>query len=54
MGTLEKRYSELIKNIGHERLMNLPEKVKDVLKGVTRLDIKVEVLEAIYNRLENN
>jgi hypothetical protein len=48
MKTLEQRYNEAINKIGGTAgLLNLPEQVKDVLKGNYDLETKTKMLEAI-------
>ena len=48
---LVKRWSELINEIGVERLLSLPEAVKDVLKNTNDLETKVKMFELILSKL---
>lgn len=47
MTTLEKRYQIAIDKIGHERLLNLPKQIKEVLQSTRDLETKVKLLEEI-------
>lgn len=47
MTILEKRYQVAIKKIGHERLLEAPKQIKDILKDTTDLETKVRLLEEI-------
>lgn len=48
MNELEKRYQNAINKIGGALvLLTLPEEVKKILKSVTDLETKVEILERI-------
>ena len=51
MKTLEQRYSELINKIGYDRLLNLPEQVKSVIRGNYDLETKVKMLELVLKTL---
>ena len=51
MKTLEQRHSELIDEIGYDTLLNLPDEVKDVLKGNYDLETKVKMLELVASTL---
>lgn len=47
MTTLEKRYKVAIDKIGHERLLNLPKQIKELLQNTKDLKAKTEMLEEI-------
>lgn len=47
MKGLLKRHSQLIKEIGHQRLLELPPEVKKILKSTGHLETKVSILEKI-------
>lgn len=51
MKNLEARYQNAIKKIGHKRLLDLPQQVKDILKKTNDLKSKVELLEEIAKTL---
>ena len=47
MDDLEKRYTAVLNRLRVPTLMQLPEPIKEILKGVTDLKTKVELLESI-------
>ena len=47
MDDLEKRYTAVLNRLRVPTLMKLPEPIKEILKGVTDLKTKVELLESI-------
>ena len=47
MTALEKRYQVSIDKIGHERLLNLPKQIKELLQNTKDLKAKTEMLEEI-------
>ena len=47
MTELEKRYRVAIDKIGYERMLNLPEQVKSILKNTKDLEAKTKMLEEI-------
>jgi hypothetical protein len=51
MTTLEKRYQVSIDKIGHARLLNLPEQIKELLKNTKDLKTKTELLEEIAKNI---
>ena len=51
MTTLEKRYQAAIAKIGHTRLLNLPEQIKELLKNAKDLKTKTELLEEIAKNI---
>lgn len=50
MKTLEMRYEEALRKIGTEKLLHLPEPIKDVLRSTTDLQTKVKILEEIAEK----
>lgn len=50
MTALEKRYQVAIDKIGHARLLNLPEQIKELLKNTKDLKTKTELLEEIAKK----
>ena len=52
MTTLEKRYQVSIDKIGHARLLNLPEQIKELLKNTKDLKTKTELLEEIAKNMK--
>ena len=51
MTALEKRYEKALRDIGTATLLNLPGPIKKLLKEVTDLKTKVELLEEIAAEL---
>lgn len=51
MTALEKRYQVAIDKIGHARLLNLPEQIKELLKNTKDLKTKTELLEEIAKNI---
>ena len=47
MTTLEKRYQNAIKKIGHTQMLELPKQIKEILQNTKDLKTKVELLEEI-------
>ena len=54
MTALEKRYQVAIDKIGHARLLNLPEQIKELLKNTKDLKTKTELLEEIPKIFSRN
>lgn len=50
---LEKRYSEALRDLPHEYLLNLPDDVKEKLRNTTDFREKVEMLEKLVEELKN-
>ena len=44
------RYEEALRKIGTEKLLHLPEPIKDVLRSTTDLQTKVKILEEIAEK----
>lgn len=53
MTALEKRYQVAIDKIGHARLLNLPEQIKELLKNTKDLKTKTELLEEIAKNIKS-
>lgn len=53
MTALEKRYQVAIDKIGHARLLNLPEQIKELLKNTKDLKTKTELLEEIAKNIQS-
>lgn len=51
MTTLEKRYQTAIRKIGYQKMLNLPDKVKEILTNTRNLETKVKMLEEIAKML---
>lgn len=51
MENLENRYRAVMQRLSVPVLMNLPEPIKELLKGTTDLMAKVELLESIADAL---
>lgn len=50
--TLEQRYKNAVKALGGPLgLLNFPEKVNEVLKNTTNLEVKTKMLELIVSEL---
>ncbi len=49
--TLEQRYHEVLKRFDASTLLDLPERIKEILKNTTDLEAKVKMLEAIADIL---
>lgn len=51
MTTLEKRYQKAIEKIGHDKMLELPKQIKELLHNTKDLKIKVKLLEEIAKAL---
>ncbi len=51
MDDLEQRYTAVMNRLSVPTLLELPESIKNILKDVTDLQTKVEILESVADRL---